>query len=152
MTALRDWSYEEHTADVKIVGYGNTPKRAIESVILGIMNIIYDTEKVDKVIEKEYEIQGDDILEVIYKILQKSLEIFYVENFAVRDVRVKNLRRIKDREKKKVYWIAKFKLFGESYNKGKHGFKKEVKAVTMHDLTLERIKKSYWVVEAVVDV
>ena len=39
MTVLREYEYEDHTADIKIVGYGNTPKRAIEALILGMFNI-----------------------------------------------------------------------------------------------------------------
>jgi len=150
MVALRDFEYEEHTADIKIIGYGNTPKRAIEALMLGMLNIIYNIDKVKIEEQKEINFSADDILDVIFNLGTKVLDVFYVDKFAIGDVRVKNLRKI--RKEKKVFWSVRVGLFGEKYDKEKHGFKKEVKAVTYHELDIKRIRKAYWIASMVVDV
>ncbi|MGC9080011.1 MAG: archease [Nanopusillaceae archaeon] len=152
MTVFREFEYEDHTADIKITGYGNTPKRAIEALVLGMFNIIYDIEKVEKREAIEMNVEGQDILDTIYKVAKTCLEdIFYTKKFAVKDIRVKNLKRVR-LEGKKFKWYCRFEVSGEPYNKEKHGFKKEVKAVTLHDINLEKIKKTYWLAELIVDV
>ncbi|MGC9133417.1 MAG: archease [Nanopusillaceae archaeon] len=152
MTVLREYEYEDHTADIEIIGYGNTPKRAIEALVLGMVNIIYDNEKVEKKELKEFVIEGKDILEIIYKVAKICLEdVFYKEKLAIRDIRVKNLKRIRI-ESKKYKWMCRFEVYGEKYDKEKHGFKKEVKAVTLHDINITKIMKTYWTTELVVDV
>jgi len=152
MTILREFEYEDHTSDMKIIGHGNTPKRAIEAVILGIANIIYDIEKVEKREQIEVSFKANDILDALYKSAKQFLDLFYVKKFAIRDVRVKHLRKIKVRENKTFFWDIDITFFGEQYNPEKHGRKKEVKAVTYHDLNLTKITKSHWIGEVIVDV
>lgn len=152
MTVLKEFEYEDHTADIRVIGYGNTPKRAIEALVLGMLNIIYDIEKVEKNETKEISVRGRDILEIINKIATKVLDIFYIDKFAIGDIRVKNLRKIKKRPKNEQMWEAIIVLYGEEYDINKHGFKKEVKAATYHDLDIKKIKKSYWISQLVVDV
>ncbi|MEM4772961.1 MAG: archease [Nanoarchaeales archaeon] len=137
MTILKEFEYEDHMSDIKIVGHGNTPKRAIEAVILGTANLIYDTEKVDKKETIEITFKTNDILEAIYNSVKEFLNLFYFQKFAIRDVRVKHLRKIKIREK---------------YDINKHGYKKEIKSATYYDLSIKKITKSHWLVEVVVDV
>lgn len=150
MTILRDFEYEDHTADIKVVGYGNTMKRAIEALMLGILNIMYDVEKVDPKETISFTIKANDILDIVFKIGSEVLNKFYVGKYAIRDIRVKNLR--KEKENKEVIWIANVVLHGEKYDVNKHGFKKEVKAVTYHDLDIKRIRKSLWISSMVVDI
>ncbi|RDD52273.1 archease [Nanoarchaeota archaeon NZ13-N] len=152
MTILREFEYEDHTADIKVIGHGNTPKRAIESVILGIANVIYDIDKVEKKQEININLKANDILEILYKSAKSFLDLFYTKKIVIRDVRVKHLRKIKVREKKTFFWDVDITFFGEEYNPEKHGRKKEVKAVTYHDLNLTKITKSHWIGEVVIDV
>lgn len=152
MTILKEFEYEDHTSDVIVNGYGNTPKRAIEALTLGILNLVYDIEKVEKKEQKDIEIKCNDVLQIIHDVAEKSLEEFYVNNFAIADIEIINLRKIKLPEnRKKYYWYVRFRIIGEEYNKEKHGFKKEVKAVTMHDISLEKLKKAYWISSVTVD-
>lgn len=152
MTILKEYEYETHTADLIVNGYGNTPKRAIEALVNGIMDYIYDREKVEKKETKIIELNANDIYEVIYKVAERALEEFYANKFAINDIEIMNLRRVKDRERKLEYWYVRFKLLGENYNMRKHGFKREIKAVTMHDIEIIKIKKAYWMVKVTVDI
>ncbi|BBL45491.1 protein archease [Nanobdella aerobiophila] len=152
MTVLREYEYEDHTADIKVIGYGNTPKRAIEALVLGISNLIYNSEKVEKKESFDYDLEGKDILDIIYKVAKTVLEdSFFNKNLAIRDIRVKNLKRVR-LESRKYKWYCRFSVYGEKYDKDKHEFRKEVKAVTLHDINITKIKKTYWTVELVVDV
>ncbi|MEM0379532.1 MAG: archease [Nanopusillaceae archaeon] len=152
MTILKEFEYEDHMSDIKIVGHGNTPKRAIEAVILGTANLIYDTEKVDKKETIEITFKTNDILEAIYNSVKEFLNLFYFQKFAIRDVRVKHLRKIKIRDKKIYFWETNITFFGEKYDINKHGYKKEIKSATYYDLSIKKITKSHWLVEVVVDV
>jgi len=152
MTILREFEYEDHMSDMKVIGHGNTPKRAIEAVILGIANIIYDIEKVEKKEQIEVNFKANDILEALYNSAKQFLDLFYIKKFAIRDVRVKHLRKVKVRESKSFFWDVDITFFGEEYNPKKHGRKKEVKAVTYHDLNLTKITKAHWIGEVIVDV
>jgi SHS2 domain-containing protein len=152
MTILKEFEYEDHTADIKIIGHGNTPKRAIEAAVLGVANLMYDLEKVEKKQTIEVKFNVNDILDVLYYSVKKFLDIFYIDKIAIRDLRVKHLRKIKVKENKSFYWSVDISFFGEKYNKEKHGFKKEVKAVTYHEIDLKRITKAHWIAEIIVDV
>lgn len=152
MTILKEFEYEDHMSDIKIVGHGNTPKRAIEAVILGVANLIYDIEKVNKREIIEITFKSSDILEAVYNSVKEFLNIFYFQKLAIRDVRVKHLRKIKIREKKIIFWETSISFFGEKYDINKHGYKKEIKSVTYYDLSLKKITKSHWIAEVVVDV
>jgi len=152
MTILREFEYEDHMSDMKVIGHGNTPKRAIEAVILGIANIMYDIEKVEKKEQIEVNFKANDILEALYNSAKQFLDLFYIKKFAVRDVRVKHLRKVKIRENKSFFWDVNIIFFGEEYNPEKHGRKKEVKAVTYHNLNLTKITKAHWIGEVIVDV
>jgi len=152
MTILREFEYEDHTADIKIIGHGNTPKRAIEAVILGIANIMYDIEKVEKKEQIDIKFKANDILEALYNSAKYFLDVFYINKFAVRDVRVKHLRKVKVRENKSFFWDVDITFFGEKYDPNKHGRKKEVKAVTYHELNLTKVTKAHWIGEIIVDV
>ena len=150
MVVLREFEYEDHPSDIKVVAYGNTPKRVIEALMLGILNIIYDINKVENKAQKEINFEAEDIIEVIFKLGNTLLDIFYIDKFAIGDIRVKNLRRIKKNNEK--IWSVCVKIFGEDYDIKKHEFKKEVKAVTYNELSIKRVRKAYWIATAVVDV
>ena len=151
---IRDYCFEylEHTADVKIRGYGRNLKRAFYSGAAGMLNLIYDLDKVENK-EKRYEIEakGDYAVDVLYEWLEKLLEAFYVEKIAFGYFKIKNLRRVKDEEGNK-YWYLRGYAEGELYSLKKHGFKKEVKAVTMHDMKIGKLGRAKYYVEFIVDV
>ncbi len=151
---LRYWEYKEHTADVKVVGYGNTIKRAFEALALGIMNIMYDVSKVEPKEEKEFELESEDIISTLYDFLTQILDTFYIDNFAVGDVKIKNLRRKEKKvnDKKIRVWYCRFKVKGEKYNPEKHGRGKEVKAITYNEMNVEKVKEGLWKAECVVDI
>ena len=151
---IRDYCFEylEHTADVKIRGYGRNLKKAFYSGAAGMLNHIYDLDKVESK-EKRYEIEakGDYAVDVLYEWLEKLLEALYVEKIAFGYFKIKNLRRVKDEEGNK-YWYLRGYAEGESYSLKKHGFKKEVKAVTMHDMKIGKLGRAKYYVEFIVDV
>ncbi len=147
---LREFDYEGHTSDVKVVAYGNTPKRVLEALMLGILNLIYDVDKVEPKEQREIEFYAEDILPVIFELGTRILDAFYIDKFAIGDLRVKSLRRTRKNDKK--LWYVRVGLFGEQYDPKKHGAKKEVKAITYHEMDFRKIRKSYWFASCVVDV
>lgn len=146
----REFKYLEHTADVKIVGYGNTIKKVFEALALGTMNIMYDIAKVDLKEERELELKSEDIISTLYDFLLENLNLFYIDMFAIGDIKVKNLKRIKVEKNK--FWYIRWKVFGEKYDPNKHDRKKEVKAITYNEMSIRKVKKGLWEGKCVVDV
>jgi len=120
----------EHTADVGIEAYGRSLEEAFENAAKGMFAIITNKSKIDNIISKKIEIknEGDDEL-LLVDWLNELLYIHDVEGlvFGEFDVSID--------EKLVAY------AFGEEYNRQKHGYGVEIKAVTYHMLEIKRDKK-----------
>ncbi|HDN95434.1 MAG TPA: archease [Thermoplasmatales archaeon] len=120
----------EHTADVGIEAYGETLEKAFENAAKGMFAIITNNGKIESKIERKVEIpyEGDDEL-LLVDWLSELLYIHDVENLVFGDFKVK----IND----KLVGYA----YGEKYDRQKHGYGMQIKAVTYHMLEIKRNKK-----------
>lgn len=120
----------EHTADVGIEAYGKSLEEAFENAAKGMFAIITNKSKIDSIISKKIEIEneGDDEL-LLVDWLNELLYIHDVEGlvFGEFDVSIDD----------KLVAYA----YGEEYNRQKHGYGVEIKAVTYHMLEIKRDKK-----------
>jgi len=136
--------YLPHTADIRFFSYGNTFKEAFENAALALLNIMLDTKrisrensKVGSVIIKESARTKEDLVwytlqDILSKVDEKSLKAF--------DFKITNLDE------------AKLKLSGKLFFKDvdKDYSLLEVKAITPHDLKVEKAEK--WRIHVLVDV
>lgn len=120
----------EHTADVGIEAYGKSLEEAFENAAKGMFAIITNKSKIDSIVSKKIEIEneGDDEL-LLVDWLNELLYIHDVEGlvFGEFDVSIDD----------KLVAYA----YGEEYNRQKHGYGVEIKAVTYHMLEIKRDKK-----------
>ena len=120
----------EHTADVGIEAHGATLEEAFEEAAKGMFAIITDGSKIESKVERKVEIpfEGDEEI-LLVDWLNELLYIYDVEGLVFGKFNVK----IND----KLIGYA----YGEKYDRQKHGYGVEIKAVTYHMLEIKRNKK-----------
>ncbi len=118
----------DHTADIGLVVYGENLKTLFENAGEAFFHLITDLKKVKGRTERRIEIEGEDLRRLMVEWLSELLYLHDVENllfnwFKVDSVGAEGLRAI---------------VKGEPFQEGVHVIKTEVKAVTYHQIKVEK--------------
>ncbi len=116
----------EHTADIGLKIKSDSLENAFREAALGMLSLMIDIEKVEKKFSVDVNIKADNLESLLVRFLTEILYIFEVERFVYSDLKVE----IKDNS-------LNAELFGESYNRSKHGSKLLIKAVTYHMISVK---------------
>jgi SHS2 domain-containing protein len=131
---MEDYNTFEHTADIGIEAYGATLEEAFENAAKGMFSIITDGSKIDAREKREIRLPVDsDKEQLLVDWLSELLYINGVEGLVFGDFKV-NI----DGELYAEAW-------GEKYDRNKHGYGAEIKAVTYHMLQIKRNKKGFYI-------
>lgn len=105
---------------------GQNINKCFEGAAYAFLTLTYDAKKVNLKIHRKIELDGIDLENLLYKWLEKLLILLTAENLAVgkTSVSINGLRLVAD-------------LWGERYSRKKHGFKREVKGITYHLMSVE---------------
>jgi len=132
----------DHTADLGIEVTGRTKKEIFTKAALSLMDIVVEGKGTGAgVKEKALTVEGSDTADLLINFLREILYLFNGERLVVVSCSIVMLGKRK--------LVANLAL--ESYNSKKHLFKTELKAVTYHGLSVERIKKG-WKARVIFDV
>jgi SHS2 domain-containing protein len=132
----------DHTADLGIEVTGRTKKEIFTKAALSLMDIVVERKGTGAgVKEKALTVEGSDPADLLINFLREILYLFNGERRIVISCSIVMLGKRK--------LVANLAL--ESYNSKKHLFKTELKAVTYHGLSVERIKKG-WKARVIFDV
>ncbi|WP_048148922.1 archease [Palaeococcus ferrophilus] len=142
---MREWEHYEHTADIGIRGYGETLEEAFEAVALALFDIMVDVRKVEPRECREVEVEGEDLMALLYSFLEELLVLHDMEGLVFGDVRV-NI------EKTEEGYGLRARACGEVLDYEKHGPKEEVKAITYHEMRIEKIPDGRWMAQLVPDI
>ena len=137
------FNYFETTADLGVEAKGKSLEEAFKEGAKGLYNIMVDIDKVDKKEKIEFEIEGEDLEELLYNFLNELLFYTDVENLVFSDFDVKI-------EKDNNGYRLKCIAYGEKINKEKHNIKEEVKAVTYHMMEVKQ-EEDGWKIRYIVD-
>lgn len=120
----------DHTADIGIEAFGETLEEAFEETARGMFAIITDGSKIEKKEKRKIEIpfEGDEEI-LLVDWLSELIYIHDVETLVFSDFDVK----IND--------VLTAYAYGEKYDRNKHKYGVEIKAVTYHMLEIKRNKK-----------
>ncbi len=130
------------TADVAFEAYGKTLDELFESAALAMFEVMLNTQKVDKKIEKKISVEGHDLKSLMFNWLNELL--FYVgsESLVFSEFQVsvneKNLT---------LNAVCK----GEKIDPEKHEVRTEVKAATYHKMKIEK-EENFWKVRVILDI
>jgi len=103
---------------------GNTLEDAFENAGISVVDTIVDIKSVEEKLEKEIEVKGKDLNNLLYNWLEEIIIVTITEGFVTRRFSVRL-------EKNDGYRLVAT-LSGEELNVEKHHFKVEIKAPTFH--------------------
>lgn len=132
----KGFRYLEYMSDEYIEAMGDSLEEAFSNAALGMINVMLYIDMVEAKELREVEVEGFDLKNLLYNWLEFLLVKVTLDEF----VPVKFEINIKGGNRG---WYLKGKMAGEPYDRQKHGYKSEVKAVTYHTMTIEREGKAY---------
>lgn len=125
-------SYEilDHTADFRIRAFGGDMAGLLRSAVLAMATLIADTGGVRGDVAVKVEASGETPEELLVHLLSEVLYVHYTRRMVFRSAEVE----IPDESTLRAVCT----LFGEPYDAGRHEPVYDIKAVTYHDLKIER--------------
>lgn len=128
----RGYEFVEHTADVRVIGWGPTIEEAFSQVALSLMATISpNLEKIKHKSIKEINIESEDKYALAIDFLTEFLYIFDVEELIFSDIEVKSIKSINNNFQLKAV------MKGEKFDKNNHEIGTEVKAITYSFMNIE---------------
>jgi len=122
----------EHTADIGVEAYGSTLEEAFEEVAKGMFSIITNGSKIESKERRVIRLPVDsDKEQLVVDWLSELLYINDVEGLVFGEFKVKINNELVG------------EAWGEEYDREKHGYGVEIKAVTYHMLQIKRNKKGF---------
>lgn len=125
-----EFEFLEHTSDVYLRSCGSDLIEAIASCVEGMLNLIVSNpEKVELNEEKEFEIKGVDLQELVYLTLEQVLVLVDSEGFLSKSF-FGQIMKVDGQ------YLLLGRLKGEKFTHGKHNPKIQIKGITFHELTI----------------
>ena len=142
----KPFEYEEHTADVIIKAYGKTLEETIANAAKAVFNIITDISKVEPRECRKVSEEGMDLYQAIVRWLESFLVMFDSEGLVFSDFRVDRIEKLEDGGVR-ISGVG----CGEPFDPEKHEEGTIVKAITYHEMKLEKTD-GLWVLRFAVDI
>jgi len=135
------FGYLEHTADKGVIGYGDTLEAALENTAYGMFSLMAELPRYTATEERPVEVSGGDDISVLKAWLEELVFIFEVDRFLPVEFHVVELTNGKLRGR----------IRGRPFGPDIEWLGPQVKAVTYHEMKVEKIDDRYRV-QAIVDV
>lgn len=123
------FEYFEHTADVGIRAWGRTLEEAFGDAAVGLIANMVDTSAAKAVGEARIEVDAENVERLLYQFLDEVLYLFQTRFWVVTHVDV----HLHEEGRRLVAT-----LHGEAYDAARHGHIHEIKAMTFHELSVQR--------------
>ncbi|MBS3817086.1 MAG: archease [Candidatus Thermoplasmatota archaeon] len=120
----------DHTADVGIKATGEDLEETFQEAARGMFSIISDLSKVERKNEYKFEIEEDNLENLLVSYLSELIYLHEVKNALFSDFEVD----IKSKNEGKT---IKAKAVGEEIDLDKHDMDTAVKAVSYHELSID---------------
>lgn len=141
----RDFEFLEHTADLRFRSYGKTLAVCFMNAAKALFSSILDFDSVVTKMEREIVIKSDSLETLLHDFLSEILFLFETEDLVFKEFIVSI-----EEEDEEGYTLSA-ELRGERFNPKKHVVTTEVKAVTYHELRVEK-KDDGWIAEVLCDI
>ncbi|MBN2013245.1 archease [candidate division KSB1 bacterium] len=143
MADLSTVCYEqiEHTGDIGIKVYGESLQELFSNAALGMFDLMVDCQGVGRNVVEEVEVAGDNLEELLVNWLQELNYLFVTEQTVF--VRV-DITRIDEEELTAT-------VYGDKINPRKNEIKKEIKAVTYHEIDVRKVNNK-WRAQVIFDI
>ncbi|MGB0036469.1 MAG: archease [Candidatus Acidiferrales bacterium] len=124
----------EHPADVGFLAYGRTLAELFENAALAMCSLACAPEKIEERVQCEILARGSDPEALLYSWLTEILAIADAKQLVFRRVAVTQIRESQGAAPAEARGIA----YGERFDRARHAAGTYIKAVTLHQFTLER--------------
>lgn len=142
---MEKFKFLEHTADTFIESYGKNLEEAFENSAKGLMKLMIENiEETGSEISKKIEVQGNDLQELLFEFLTQFLIYHDAENLVFSKVNVKKINK-----NDKYSLVAE--ISGEEFDPEKHEGGVAVKAITYHEMQIDK-KPEKVTVKVLVDI
>jgi SHS2 domain-containing protein len=131
----------EHTADVGFEAFGSTRQEAFVNAARALIYLIVDLEAIDAHEAVSVQVQGTDPESLLVNWLSELLYLHDAEGWLFRDFEILSL------QEDSLSALAR----GEKFHSARHQAKLLVKAITYHQLALERTPEG-WRAQVYVDI
>jgi len=118
------YKYLEHSTDAFIEVKAKTLEDAFAVAGKSVVETIIDSSNIQEVVDKNINVKGRNLLNLLYNWLEEIVTITITDGFAIRNFSV-NIK------KNKEYQIVS-RVSGEKLDLKKHNFKVEIKSPTFH--------------------
>lgn len=132
------YKFIEHTADVQFEAYGKSLEEGFSNSAEAMIKSITD-DKIEKVLEKSFDISGKDYESLLYEFLEEILFVFESENLIFAGIKKININKF---NLKCVMYFD----YSKNYN-----FFSHVKAITYNEMIIKK-ENNRWILKAVLDV
>lgn len=130
----------EHPADIGIEAYGETLQEVFENAAAGLISIIAETSKIQAGHRHHISIESTDVEHLLVRWMNEILYLCDAERFLLAKAEIKKITETS---------LRGF-LFGEPYDSVKHELRMDVKAITYHQLKVQ--KTDHWTAKVFFDV
>ncbi len=125
----------EHVTDAFIEAWGETFEKALAQAAAGLFETMVDVKAVRPIVTLDIDASGHDELELLYDWLEQLLLKFEIDRMVLGEFDVKDVVR------KENMLTLTAAVKGEKYEPHRHGGKVEVKGVTYHLMSVEKIRE-----------
>ena len=140
---MKKYKFFDHTADVLFEAYGNNLSELFENAALASQETQADLKNIKQKIIKKINLKNESIEMLLFDFLQ---ELIYLKD---KDKLLFSKFKV-DIKKNKEYTL-KAEALGEKINMKKHELKVDVKAVTLHNYYVKKIKNK-WKTRIILDI
>lgn len=126
------YEFLPHTTDAYIQATGSTLEEALEYAGMALFDTMCDVKSISPELAEDVEVNGSDEIRLLYNWLESLLLKFELERKVYSKFQVTLAKNPSDSLR------ASGRVFGEEYDRRKHGAKVEVKAVTFHRMEVSR--------------
>ncbi len=131
----------DHTADLTFVVHGADLSELFSRCGRALFALMVDVGGVSPHEQRTIHACGDTLTELMHEWLSRLLELFFCDGFVAREITVSKLAAT----------AVEADLRGEVFERGRHVYLREIKAVTYHALDVSREGES-WRARVTVDV
>jgi len=139
--------YLEHMTDAYVRVYGKDLDQSFEYSAIGLVNIMYNIEKIERKQRVLITAEGTDLENLLFDWLEKILLLMLIDKIVLSEFHV----TISHIQKNKKFILNGYG-YGEMIDLNKHEFKVEVKGITFHEMKIiTDLIKNQIVIEYIVD-
>ena len=141
MNDYREYEFFEHTGDVGIKVYGKTHRDLFQNAFKAFFAVLTYPEQIKPSQKKMISVKNEDWERLLVSWLSEYLYLFETDRWLFRTCEIQFL------DENRVQAIG----WGEKFNSERHEIKTEIKAVTYHQLSIQK-KNDLWETKIILDI